>query len=131
MTIERQVELFYDAMKHEYVSYVDDVLKIVAFLLASVGWLLTSDDARNALSKDDPKMFVLTILALLTVNIFLVLYGHFLRSVRLQKRLLQESQSLQFLADNYVIRGVHLAVNIIAIGALLILLAAIVWSVRE
>lgn len=125
MQPSRVIELLYEALKHEYVVYVDDVLKSVGFLLVALGWLLTSETARKALQAPRTNALATACVAAVGVNLALVLYGHYLRSHTLELALLSAAPEMSLLIQNYAISPIQVAVNALALGALvaLILLA--------
>jgi uncharacterized membrane protein len=126
----RIVELSYEALKHEYIVYVDDVLKAVGFLLVALGWLLTSETARKTLQARNVNSIVLCCVAAVGVNVGGLLAGHYLRSQRIQESLNRLAPEMHDLVVNYAISPEHVLLNAIVLYVLIFLLFLIVWRLR-
>jgi hypothetical protein len=131
MESDRIAELLYDALKHEYVVYVDDVLKAVGFLLIALGWLLTSETASKALQAPNMNTIAACCILAVAANIAFLLIGHYIRARRLAESLTRVAPEARDLVVNYSIRLEHILVNTVVLSALVILLFVVVWHLRE
>src|SRR5436190_24257161 len=106
MKPDRIAELLYEALKHEYTMYVDDILKTVGFLLVALGWLLTSETARKALRIRGTNTLAAICAAVVTSNIIFLLVGHYLRARRIEDSLTTMAPEMHDLIANYAIQPV-------------------------
>jgi hypothetical protein len=125
MDSNRQLELLYDSLKHEYTTYIDGVLKSAGFMLLALGWLLTSESARTALRSS--RTITLLCVMVLLLNIAGMVIGHYIRSRRIQMNLRRLAPEMEPLIRNYSIVASHILVNALALIPLFVILVLMVW----
>jgi hypothetical protein len=130
MKTDRVAELLHEALKHEYTVYVDDALKYVGFLMVALGWLLTSETARKALQARIVNAVAAACMLAVAANTGLVLWGHYLRSCRIQEKLLRLAPETRELVVTYAITPGHVLLNALALGALVIVLFVFIIAQR-
>lgn len=126
MDINRQIELLYDALKHEYTVYIDDVLKSIGFLVLGLGWLVTSDKGRQVLHSS--KILALLCVLVLCVNSISLVIGHYVRSRRLQSNIRLLTKEMDVLIRNYSIVALHMLVTLLALMPLYAMLVMLIWK---
>ena len=80
MENSKRFELFYDALKDEYKSYVEDVVKSLGVLIIAIGWIMTSEGTRTFLAGSKVNAVALICTVVLAAANFTVYIGHYLRS---------------------------------------------------
>jgi hypothetical protein len=118
----KHIERLYDALKDEFKLYVDSLLKIVGFLLVGLGWLLTSDGAKAALSHPGLHRSTVVGLWFLAANVVLLVLAHYVRSRRLKNVLSKLVPDQAVVVENYMIHPFQVFINALAIGGLFWLL---------
>jgi len=131
MENSKRFELFYDALKEEYKSYVEDVVKSLGFLIIAIGWIMTSDGARTFLAGSKVNAVALTCTVVLAACNFTVYIGHYLRSKRLKDQLLACDSDAGELVANYYLRPAHIVLNSVTIGGLFVLLFVLIAALRR
>jgi len=69
--------------------------------------------------------------AVVTSNSILPLVGHYLRASRIEDSLTTMAPEMHDLIANYAIQPVHLLINALALGPLVVLLLAVIWRLRD
>ncbi|WP_374502433.1 hypothetical protein [Zoogloea sp.] len=131
METDKRFNLFYDALKDEYKSYVEDVVKSLGFLIVAIGWIMTSEGARSYLASPRVNGFALACTLLLAACNFAVYIGHYLRSARLKKQLLLQDPEASELVANYALSPLHIAINSVTIAGLFVFLAVQVVALEK
>ena len=127
----KRLDLFYDALKDEYKSYVDDVVKSIGFLVVAIGWIMTSDGARAFLTNGQVNTVALACTVVLGACNLVIYIGHYFRSARLKQQILLLDSEASELVANYAIRVVHIVVNSVTMGGFFVLLVLLISSLRR
>jgi hypothetical protein len=131
METDKRFSLFYDALKDEYKSYVEDVVKSLGFLIIAIGWIVTSESARLFLASPKVNGFALACTLGLAVCNLAVYIGHYFRSARLKRQILLLDSEASELVANYSLSPLHIAINAVTIGGLFVLLAGLVVALEK
>lgn len=115
-----------------YQDYLNDVYKIIAFLLLTVGWLLTSENARNFLRTNTVafRSALAAIPVIATVHVIIAV-GMYRDSLRAVDRLVQlDYMPMEYYADQRI-TPMLLVTNLALHLALFAVLFLFVYTLRK
>ena len=125
-------DFIYESFKDIYSSYGIDVMKILAFLVLSIGWFITSDKSRDFYKKNRT-VRISSIIALIVLGIIHITsqFNSYLYS----KEKLAELSALHYLDlkyyENYEITFGQLIANVAQNSVLFVVLILIIFSMKE
>ncbi|BBO85789.1 hypothetical protein DSCO28_63550 [Desulfosarcina ovata subsp. sediminis] len=132
MNVDKQFDIVLASLQSIYTNYLSNFWTALGSALIVIGWLLTSEKARNYLASDRfakfAVLFVLFVCAVGHIRIAFLFYNASQEKMRLLGNLGNALSPVYY--NNYGIMLDRLIINIVIIFVLLLLAATLVWRLK-